>query len=70
MTGLYHVAAQPIAKFDLLQLIARVYGKAINITPEENFVIDRSLNADRFRLATGYVAPAWPELISAMHAFK
>lgn len=68
MTGLYHVAAQPIAKFDLLQLIAKVYGKAINIVPEENFTIDRSLDATRFWQATGYMAPSWPDLIATMHA--
>lgn len=68
--GLYHVAAKPIAKYDLLKLIADVYGKKIEITPSDKPVIDRSLNADRFREATGYVAPEWPELIKLMHAYK
>lgn len=67
LSGLYHVAAQPITKFDLLSLIADVYGKDIDIVPDDNLVVDRSLDAQRFRLATGYVAPAWPELIKIMH---
>jgi len=33
-------------------------------------VVDRSLDATRFFRATGYVAPAWPELIKAMHAYQ
>jgi dTDP-4-dehydrorhamnose reductase len=66
LSGLYHVAAQPIAKSDLLSLIADVYGKAIDIVPDDNLVVDRSLDARRFHLATGYVAPAWPELINIM----
>ncbi|MDR3409564.1 MAG: SDR family oxidoreductase [Formivibrio sp.] len=70
LSGLYHVAASPIAKFDLLKLIADEYGKTIDITADDKLMIDRSLNADRFRLATGYVAPAWPELIKMMHAYK
>lgn len=70
LSGVYHVAAQPISKYDLLKLIAEVYGKAIEITPSDRLVIDRSLNADRFREATGYVAPAWSELIKTMHAYK
>lgn len=68
--GIYHVAAEPISKFDLLQLVAEVYGKSIDLVPDDQVVIDRSLNAERFRAATGYVAPAWPELITIMHSYK
>lgn len=70
MSGLYHVAAKPINKFDLLRLIADVYGKTIDIVPDDKLVIDRSLDAKRFQSATGYVAPEWPELIKLMHAYK
>jgi dTDP-4-dehydrorhamnose reductase len=70
LSGLYHIAAQPIAKFELLKLIADVYGKTIDIVRDENLTIDRSLDAKRFQLATGYVAPDWPELIKLMHAYK
>jgi dTDP-4-dehydrorhamnose reductase len=68
--GVYHVAAQPISKYDLLKLVADVYGKTIEITPSEKLVIDRSLNADRFRDATGYQVPGWPELIKLMFKYK
>lgn len=70
MSGLYHVAAKPINKFDLLKLIASIYGKSIDIVLDDSLVIDRSLNANRFRLATGYEAPEWPELIKLMHAYQ
>lgn len=69
LSGLYHVAAQPIAKFDLLRLVAEVYGKKIEIIPDGTLVINRSLKAERFRAATGYVAPEWPELIRVMHSY-
>ena len=69
LTGLYHVAAKPINKFELLKLIADVYGKKIDIVRDDKFVIDRSLNASRFFDATGYVAPEWPELIKLMHVY-
>jgi dTDP-4-dehydrorhamnose reductase len=68
--GLYHVAAEPIAKFDLLNLIAKVYGKQIEITPLDTPRIDRSLDGTRFKLATGYCAPAWQELIERMFNFQ
>ncbi len=70
LSGLYHVASSPIAKYDLLKLVAQVYGKAVEIVPDDAAVIDRSLNADRFEEASGYVAPPWPELVKAMFEFK
>lgn len=66
--GLYHVAAKPISKFDLLSLIAEVYGKSIAIEPDDHLVIDRSLNGDKLRRDTGFVAPEWRDLIHLMHA--
>jgi dTDP-4-dehydrorhamnose reductase len=68
--GVYHVSAVPINKFDLLTLVAQVYGKAIDICADDQLVIDRSLDSSRFQMATGYVAPEWPELIRLMHSFK
>jgi dTDP-4-dehydrorhamnose reductase len=67
LEGLYHVAAAPISKHRLLQLIAQVYGKRVDIAPCEAPVIDRSLDGSRFSSATGYVAPPWPELVRQMH---
>lgn len=68
--GLYHVAAKPISKFDLLQLVAKTYHKDIEIIASDELVIDRSLNPARFRDATGYVAPEWPTLVQLMHESK
>ncbi|MDK4736446.1 SDR family oxidoreductase [Rhizobium sp. CNPSo 3490] len=65
--GIYHVASSPISKYDLLKLVAKAYGKAIEIAPDDSVRIDRSLDGTKFRESTGYVAPAWPELIEAMH---
>jgi len=70
MHGLYHVAGQPIAKYDLLKLIAKVYNKSIDIVADDKFAIDRSLSSHHFHVATGYSAPEWPELIELMHAYK
>ncbi len=68
LNGLYHVASAPIAKLELLQLVATQYGKQIEIKPDTSLEIDRSLDAGRFFLATDYAAPAWPELVRRMHA--
>jgi dTDP-4-dehydrorhamnose reductase len=44
-------------------LVAGVYGKKVESIPEERVCIDRSLDSSRFRQATGYLPPAWPEFI-------
>ncbi|MBY4731311.1 dTDP-4-dehydrorhamnose reductase family protein [Cupriavidus pauculus] len=69
LRGLYHVSAEPISKYDLLRLVADVYKKRIEIVPDDGLVIDRSLDSSRFRAATGYMPPVWPELIDAMSKF-
>lgn len=69
LSGLYHVAAEPIAKYNLLQLVRDAYGKTIAIEPDDSVAIDRSLNAERFQKATGYVAAPWPELVARMRDF-
>lgn len=68
--GLYHVSAEPINKFDLLSLVSKEYGKEIAIRPKGDFVIDRSLNSDRFRSATGFKPEPWTMLIHRMHEFR
>jgi dTDP-4-dehydrorhamnose reductase len=65
--GVYHVATRPISKFDLLQLVARRYGKPIRLIPDDRENPDRSLVAARFEKATGYVAPDWPTLVDLMY---
>lgn len=67
--GVYHVSASPIAKFDLLHLVNREYNKKLRIDPDERLKINRSLNSNLFREATGYVAPDWPQLIAQMRDF-
>lgn len=68
--GLYHVASEPISKYDLLQLVNEIYGKGIEIEADDQLRIDRSLDASRFHLATGYVASPWSELVAQMHACR
>ena len=67
LCGVYHVAAEPISKYDLLCLVARVYGKSITIEPDDRVAIDRSLDAGRFARDTGYRPPPWPKLVTEMH---
>lgn len=69
LRGVYHVSSSPISKFELLSLIALEYKKNIVIVKDESITINRSLNSDKFRRETGYVAPSWPLLIKQLHQY-
>jgi dTDP-4-dehydrorhamnose reductase len=64
--GLYHVAAQPISKYDLLTLISDRLRLPITIEEDSTFACDRSLDASRFCRDTGYEPPAWEAMIADM----
>ncbi len=68
LCGLYHVSSEPISKFNLLTLINEAYRAEIEIEPFEDFVIDRSLNSNKFREATGFEPTNWNEMIERMAA--
>ena len=70
LTGVYHVSADPINKFDLLSLVVDIYRKDIRLEEDNDFVIDRSLDSSRFREKTGYTPPSWQELITSMRDTK
>ena len=65
--GLYQVGSEPINKFELLNLVAKVYQRKIEIIPFDDFQIDRSLNSRTFDSLTGYKCPVWKQLIEEMH---
>jgi dTDP-4-dehydrorhamnose reductase len=69
LRGLWHVSSDPIAKYDLLQLVKAAYGKSIEIAPDEQLVIDRSLDSTRFRVETGWQPAPWTELVVSMRRF-
>ncbi len=61
--GVWHVAADPINKFDLLSHVKQALQLDIEIAPDENFICDRSLDDGRFRARTGFTPPSWEEMI-------
>lgn len=69
LRGVWHVSAEPIDKYTLLKLVAAEYGKSVEIVPDGQLVIDRSLDSTRFRNATAWTPPPWPNLIAQMRQF-
>jgi len=68
LQGLYHVAGAAITKYDLLVMLNEAFGAGVTIAPDDSVVIDRTLDATRFREATGMVPPGWREMIAALAA--
>src|SRR4051794_10629675 len=66
LSGLWHVAAAPIDKLELLTLVRDAFGAEIAIEPDDALVIDRSLDGSRFVRETGIVAPEWADMIARL----
>jgi dTDP-4-dehydrorhamnose reductase len=70
LSGLYHLSAEPISKFDLLEMLKDRYGLDKIIEPSERVILDRSLDSHKFRAATGYAPPSWGAMIDDMRAVQ
>jgi dTDP-4-dehydrorhamnose reductase len=68
--GLYHLSADPIDKYHLLQLVGQIYSKETEIVEDRSLIIDRSLDSTRFRAATSFEPESWPNLVRRMYDFK
>ena len=64
--GLYNISADAINKFDLLNLINRIFKLRTEIVPFEDFYCDRSLNSSKFKEITGIKPLSWENMISNM----
>jgi dTDP-4-dehydrorhamnose reductase len=67
LEGTYHLASEPISKYDLLKMLARRYSKSIDVVADDSVAINRSLIAEKFRLATGYRPRGWVDLIDELY---
>ena len=68
LSGLYHVSAAPITKFELLCRVRDAFGVAIDVEPEAAVQVDRSLNGRRFQAITGFTPPTWDAMVRELAA--
>lgn len=68
LSGLYHLAATPINKYELLSLVKHILNRSITIVPHSSVIINRALDGRRFQNATGITIPDWPSMIREMAA--
>ena len=69
LNGMYHLSGNAISKYDLLNIIKRVYKKDIKIIIDKNIKINRSLNCNLLQKKTGYKPRNWTKLIQEMFEF-
>lgn len=69
LEGLYNLASTPINKYDLLKLVAEKYDKNIEIIPDYEFKINRSLDGSKFYSATRLEKTQWQDMIRELHDF-
>lgn len=62
--GVFHIAAEPIDKDRLLRGLVRHLGLDIEIEAVDRPHIDRALDGQRFRDATGVVVPHWETMLA------
>ena len=66
LSGRYHISSSPISKYDLLMMMREAYGVEIEIEPDPDFRIDRSLDSSRIRQAIGFEPASWPAMVKEM----
>jgi len=65
-SGLYHVSAAPISKYDLLTGLRDRLGMKLEIVPADEPRMDRSLDSTRFRRVFDYQPPSWGEMLDEL----
>ena len=66
LDGLYHVAAESISKFELLERLQDAYEIDLTILPDESYSCDRSLDGARFHAVSGLNVSSWNAMIARM----
>jgi dTDP-4-dehydrorhamnose reductase len=63
LTGLYHVASQPISKLELIELFRERLDVSCTVNPADEPVVNRVLDPRRFGSETGFEPPSWPSML-------
>jgi dTDP-4-dehydrorhamnose reductase len=64
LTGMFHVSSQPISKLDIINKLNELLNLEVNVISDLKVQINRSLNSDKFRLATNLTVNNWDQMLS------
>jgi dTDP-4-dehydrorhamnose reductase len=69
LSGRWHLASQPISKYDLLEQLGELLGrKDVQLEPDDDFVCDRSLDSSALAARTQYRVPSWSVMLQGLAA--
>jgi dTDP-4-dehydrorhamnose reductase len=68
LEGVWHLASEPIDKFELLTMLDRELQLGIEIVRDDGVIVDRSLDSTRLRRATGRQPRRWDEMVEKLVA--
>lgn len=66
LSGLYHISAPVINKFELLQIFKKHFKKEINIVQDDSLKVKRDLCDNKFRKVTKFVKPDWDKMVEEL----
>ncbi len=66
LTGLYQISSSPISKFELMKLVNEVLQLNINIIPENEPELNKTLFSNKFYKKTNIKAPPWKDQIEKL----
>lgn len=66
VTGVHHVPAPRISKFDLLCLLRDRFRPSAEVEPVAEPVVDRCLDGRTLAMAMGIETPQWPDMMAAL----
>jgi dTDP-4-dehydrorhamnose reductase len=65
-SGLYHLGAAAISKYELLRMVGARCRPDVEITPDDTFRCDRSLDSSKFMRTFGYSPPTWDHMVEEL----
>jgi dTDP-4-dehydrorhamnose reductase len=68
LSGTWHLAAEPIDKHNLLLGLRDALSLDIEIVPDDDVTIDRSLDASALRAETEWAPPPWEQMLAELAA--
>lgn len=69
LSGIFHVSGPRISKLRLLKEIRSAFKLNVEISEQEEFCVDRSLDGSVFEAAVNYSAKPWPQMLGEMKSF-
>ena len=65
LTGLFNVSSDPISKLEIINKLNSLLGLQMSVVSDESVHVDRSLNSEKLKLATGITAQSWDQMLAA-----